>query len=193
MQRGPGLRIAHEERSDEALLDAVAVGDELAFSQLYDRMSGNIYGVVRRVLRDRARSEEVTREVLLEIWRTAVRFDATRAKARTWVMVVAHRRAIDRVRYEQASRGRDHRVALRTRAIAFDEVAETVESQLEHEHIRQALARLTDLQRQAIVLAYFDGFTYREVAALLDVPLGTVKSRIRDGLQRLRTVASRDT
>ncbi|MBW3658028.1 MAG: ECF RNA polymerase sigma factor SigK [Actinobacteria bacterium] len=176
-------------RSDEDLLCAIATGDQAAFAQLYDRMSGSIYGIVRRVLRDRARSEEVAQEVLLEIWRTAGRFDETRAKAGTWVMVMAHRRAIDRVRYEQASRDRDHRVAVRDRVPAFDEVAEAVEARAEHRRVRQGLDRLTDVQREAIVLAYYDGHTYREVATLLDVPLGTIKTRIRDGLQRLRTVA----
>lgn len=141
------------------------------------------------MLRDPARSEEVAREVLLEIWRTATRFDPTRAEAGTWATVMAHRRAGDRVRHERASRGRDHRVAPRDRVTAFDEVAEPVEARLEHEQLRRALARLTDPQRQAIVLAYSDGLTYREVAALLGVPLGTITSRIRDGLRRLATVA----
>lgn len=176
-------------RSDEDLLCAIAGGDKVAFAQLYDQMSGPIYGIVRRVLRDRACSEEVAQEVLLEIWRTAARFDGTRAKAKTWVMVMAHRRAIDRVRHEQASRERDHRVALRDRVPAFDEVAEAVEARAEHRRVRQGLDRLTELQREAIVLAYYDGHTYREVATLLDVPLGTIKTRIRDGLHRLRTVS----
>lgn len=144
------------------------------------------------MVRDPARSEEVAQEVLLEIWRTAARFDPARGTAGTWVMVMAHRRAIDRVRSEQAARDRNHLVALRDRVPAFDEVAETVEVRLEHGHVRECLARLTELQRQAIVLSYFDGRTYREVAALLEVPLGTIKSRIRDGLQRLRTVAFPD-
>lgn len=151
-------------------------------------MAGNVYGVVLRVLRDPARSEEVAQDVLLEIWRTAAHFDGDRGTAGRWIMLVAHRRAIDRVRHEQASRHRDHRVAVRDRVAAFDEVAEAVHARAEHRRIAQSLERLTQIQREAIILAYYDGRTYREVAEILDVPLGTIKTRIRDGLQRLRDV-----
>lgn len=170
----------------EALLARVATGDRQAYAAVYDRVAASVYGLILRVLRDPAQSEEVTQEVLLEVWRTAARFDAARGSANAWVMTMAHRRAVDRVRSEQASRNRDERVATRGDAPAFDQVAEEVERRADHQQVRQALDQLTDLQREAIQLAYFGGHTYREVAELLDAPLGTVKTRLRDGLTRLR-------
>ena len=103
-----------------------------------------------------------------------------------WVLTIAHRRAVDRVRSVQAASERDAKAALLDQVPAFDEVTETVEAALEREQVRQALASLTDLQREAVRLAYYGGYTHREVAELLDVPLGTVKTRLRDGLIRLR-------
>ena len=138
------------------------------------------------MIRDPAHSEEVTQEILVEVWRTATRFDPDRGSARTWILTMAHRRAIDRVRSEQSSRDRTERVGHRDRGLAFDEVAEAVEVSLEHEQVRQALGMLTDLQREAVELAYYQGYTYREVSELLDTPLGTIKTRMRDGLIRLR-------
>ncbi|HVM12789.1 MAG TPA: ECF RNA polymerase sigma factor SigK [Egibacteraceae bacterium] len=170
----------------ETLLARVAQGDQKAYATLYDRVAGQVYGLVRRVLRDPAQSEEVAQEVLLEVWRLAARFDAARGSANTWIMTMAHRRAIDRVRSEQAHRDRDTRVTVRNDERAFDSVAEEVETRLEHAHVRRALDGLTDLQRQAVELAYYGGHTYREVAELLNTPLGTVKTRLRDGLIRLR-------
>ncbi|HVM19812.1 MAG TPA: ECF RNA polymerase sigma factor SigK [Egibacteraceae bacterium] len=171
----------------EGLLGDVARGDQAAFAQLYDRVGGQVYGLVRRVLRDPAQSEEITQEVLLEVWRTASRFDRARGSAQSWIMTMAHRRAVDRVRSEQAARDRQERVATRDGAeAAFDVVAEDVEIRLERQQVRQALGNLTELQREAIELAYYGGYTYREVAELLDAPLGTVKTRLRDGLIRLR-------
>lgn len=171
----------------ETLLTEVAKGDQAAFGQLYDRIAGTVYGLIRRVLRDPAQSEEVTQEVLLEIWRSAPRFDSTRGTANAWIMTMAHRRAVDRVRSEQASRDRDDRAGVRAqRTDAFDVVAEEVELRLEHQQVRAALEQLTELQREAVELAYYGGYTYREVAELLDTPLGTVKTRLRDGLIRLR-------
>ena len=174
------------EVDEDALLFGVARGDQDAFAQLYDRVSMLVYGVVRRVVRDPAQSEEVTQEVLVEVWRTAARFDPDRGSARTWILTMAHRRAIDRVRSEQASRDRTRRVADQQHARAYDEVSERVEVTVEHEQVRTALSTLTDLQRQAVELAYYQGYTYREVAELLDTPLGTIKTRMRDGLIRLR-------
>ncbi|MGH8887324.1 MAG: ECF RNA polymerase sigma factor SigK [Egibacteraceae bacterium] len=171
----------------EELLAQVAKGGQAAFGQLYDRIAGKVYGLIRRVLRDPAQSEEVTQEVLLEIWRSAPRFDSARGTANAWIMTMAHRRAVDRVRSEQAARARDDQASAREqRTEAFDVVAEEVEVRLEHQQVRAALGQLTDLQREAVELAYYGGHTYREVAELLGAPLGTVKTRLRDGLIRLR-------
>jgi RNA polymerase sigma-70 factor, ECF subfamily len=172
--------------SDEDLLLAVARGDQAAFNALYDRLAPLVHGIVRRVVRDPAQTEEVAQEVLVEVWRTAARFEPGRGNARGWVATMAHRRAVDRVRSEQASRDRAERVAVRDRVRAFDEVSEQVEVRLEHQQVRDALAALTDLQREAVELAYFQGYTYRQVAELLGTPLGTIKTRMRDGLIRLR-------
>ncbi len=135
----------------EDLLSTVAKGDQTAFAALYDRVGSQVYGLVRRVVRDPSQSEEVTQEVLLEVWRSASRFDRGRGSASGWIMTMAHRRAVDSVRSEQASRNRDERIATRDAGEeAFDVVVEDVESRLEQQQVRQALSELTDLQRQAI-------------------------------------------
>jgi RNA polymerase sigma-70 factor, ECF subfamily len=175
-----------EVRADEDLLLAVARGDQGAFEALYDRLAPLVHGIVRRVVRDPAQSEEVTQEVLVEVWRTATRFDPDRGSARSWVATMAHRRAVDRVRSEQASRVRTETVGIREQGRDHDEVSEQVEQRLEYQQVREALSVLTDLQREAVELAYFQGYTYRQVAELLDTPLGTIKTRMRDGLIRLR-------
>jgi RNA polymerase sigma-70 factor, ECF subfamily len=172
--------------SDEELLLRVARGDQAAFEALYDRFAGLVYGVVKRVVRDPSQSEEVAQEVLVEAWRIASRFDPERGTARTWLLTMAHRRAVDRVRSEQSSRDRTERIGTRDHQQAFDQVAEEVELRLEHRQVREALSVLTDLQREAVELAYYGGYTYREVAELLGAPLGTIKTRMRDGLIRLR-------
>jgi RNA polymerase sigma-70 factor (ECF subfamily) len=168
------------------LLLRVARGDTPAFEALYDQMSNVVFGVITRVLRDPAQSEEVSQEVLVEVWRTATRFDPDKGSASTWILTMAHRRAIDRVRSAQASHDREEKVAHRDHMPAFDEVAEQVETRLEREQVRRCLATLTELQRESVTLAYYGGYTYREVGELLEVPLGTVKTRLRDGLIRLR-------
>jgi RNA polymerase sigma-70 factor (ECF subfamily) len=170
----------------EALVTQVARGDEDAFEALFRRTAGPVLGVVRRVLRDPAQSEEVAQEVMVEVWRTATRFDPSRGSATTWIMTMAHARAVDRVRSAQAARDRDERIGRRDSVREYDEVAEEVEVRLEQQAVRGCLGGLTELQRESVQLAYYGGYTYREVAELLDVPLGTVKTRLRDGLIRLR-------
>ena len=168
----------------ERLLALVARGDQDAFEALYDKLSGPAYGLVRKVLRDPAQSEEVTQEVMLEVWRSAARFDPARGSATTWALTIAHRRAVDRVRSETAAAEREQRSAPFPSSV--DDVAETVEANMDAEQVRRCLEGLTELQREAITLAYYGGYTYREVAELLGVAVGTVKTRMRDGLIRLR-------
>ncbi|MCP9212249.1 sigma-70 family RNA polymerase sigma factor [Streptomyces cucumeris] len=170
----------------EELMARVARGDQEAFSAVYDVVAAPVLGVVRGVLRDRAQSEEVTQEVLVEVWRTAARYRRDRGTAVNWILTLAHQRAVDRVRSVEASAARDHRAALLDRTPEYDEVSEQVEARLEHEQVRRCLRTLTELQRQSVTMAYYRGLTYREVAELLALPLGTVKTRLRDGLIRLR-------
>jgi RNA polymerase sigma-70 factor (ECF subfamily) len=169
-----------------ALLERVAQGDQAAFSELYDILSPRVLGLIIRVLKDHSQSEEVTQEVFLEVWQTAARFDSAKGGAATWILTMAHRRAIDRVRSSQSSRDRDTKIGIRDYAPDYDNVAETVEVRVEHERVSKALARLTELQRQAVTLAYYGGYSHSEVASILSVPIGTVKTRLRDGMIRLR-------
>jgi RNA polymerase sigma-70 factor (ECF subfamily) len=175
------------ERADaglDTLLTHVAKGDQAAFEALYDQLGASVYGLIRKVLRNPSQAEEVAQEVLLEVWRTASRFDPARGSAATWMLTIAHRRAIDRVRSEEAAAAREQRTAQAPTAV--DEVAETVEASMDAERLRRCLAGLTELQRESITLAYYGGYSYAQVAALLDTALGTIKTRIRDGLTRLR-------
>ncbi|MFF0413210.1 ECF RNA polymerase sigma factor SigK [Kitasatospora sp. NPDC004745] len=168
------------------LVARVAKGDRDAYTQLYDALAVRAYNLVRRVLRDEAQSQEVTQEVMLDVWRSAARYEPDRGDVVPWVMTIAHRRAVDRVRYCRAAAERDRKVAATTGETPFDVVAEEVETALEHQQVRRCLRQLTLLQRQSVLLAYYRGLTYSEVAAHLDTPLGTVKTRLRDGLIRLR-------
>jgi RNA polymerase sigma-70 factor (ECF subfamily) len=162
----------------------VARGDQSAFETVYDQFAGPVYGLVRKVLRDPAQSEEVAQEVLLDVWRTASRFDPDRGSASAWVMTIAHRRAVDRVRSENAATVREQKLIPVPEA--GNDVAELVEGELDRQRVLHCLDSLSPLQAESVTLAYYGGYTYSQVAELLDVPLGTVKTRIRDGLIRLR-------
>ena len=168
------------------LLQRIAGGDEAAFARLYDLLSPRVFGLILRVLVDRAQSEEVLQEVFLEVWRSASRFAPNRGQGRTWVLTIAHRRAVDRVRASQASSDRDVRVGFRDLDVAHDGVAEQVELRVEAERVTAALRTLPEAQREALTLAYYGGYSQSEIAALLGAPLGTIKTRMRDGLSRLR-------
>ena len=170
----------------EAALAAVARGDEAAFAAVYDRAAPAVLGTVRRILRDPAQSEEVMQEVLLEVWRSAAQFDPVAGSATAWITMLAHRRAVDRVRSEQRAAQRDVRAARAAVEVGYDQVAEAVEASLDRERVRRCLDGLTELQRESVTLAYYGGYSYREVARLLGVAEGTVKTRMRDGLIRLR-------
>jgi RNA polymerase sigma-70 factor (ECF subfamily) len=166
------------------LVSRIARGDQRAYEQFYDRAAGPVLGLVLSVLRDLAQSEEVMQEVLLEAWRTASRYDPARGSAMSWLMMLAHRRAVDRVRSEQRAADREQRAS--SALVDYDDVTEAVESALDRERVRRCLEALTDLQRESVTLAYYGGYSYSEVARLLGVPPGTVKTRMRDGLIRLR-------
>lgn len=171
----------------DAALAACAGGDPASFAPVYDALSPVAYGTCLGILRDPDHAAEVVQEVMVEVWQTAERYDAARGSARTWVATLARRRAVDRVRSEQSRRDRDQRDVDATTATApRDVVAEDVERNLEGAAVRRCLGSLTATQREAVVQAYYGGLTYREVAERLDAALPTVKSRIRDGLIRLR-------
>lgn len=166
-------------------LALVARGDHRAFELVYGELAGPVYGLVRQVLRDPAQSEEIAQEVLLEIWRTASRFDPAKGSPAAWALTIAHRRAVDRVRSENSSLRREERAAADL-AGKYDDVAEVVAATLDGQRVRRCLDGLTELQRESITLAYYGGYSYPQVAQLLGVALGTVKTRIRDGLIRMR-------
>jgi RNA polymerase sigma-70 factor (ECF subfamily) len=168
----------------DALMSRVADGDRDAFAALYDAVASRVYGLIRRVLRDAALSEEVAQETLVEVWRTAARFNRARGSATSWIFTIAHRRAVDRVRAEQAAAARERRTA--RASVPFDDVIEQVTARLEQHAVRNCLDTLTRLQREAILLAFYGGLTYPQVAERLGAPLPTVKTRMRDGLIRLR-------
>ncbi len=166
------------------LLRRVARGDEAAFSALYEELAPRVYGLARRILRDPAQAEEVAQEALVEVWRTAARYDPAKGSAVSWALTIAHRRAVDRVRSEQASTERERRLATEERP--YDEVVEEATARLERQQVQRCLEGLTELQREAITLAYYRGYSYREVAELLDTGLPAIKTRMRDGLIRMR-------
>ena len=175
-----------DDLSIEGLLRSIADGDRAAFAELYDRISSRVLGLVVRLLRDRAQSEEVTQEVFLEIWQSASRFDQNRGSGMAWVLTMTHRRAVDRIRSAQKSHERDLKIGIRDMERDFDGVAESVEIRVENELVKAAMSRLTSLQREAVILAYYGGYSHSEMSQIFGIPLGTVKTRLRDGMIRLR-------
>jgi RNA polymerase sigma-70 factor (ECF subfamily) len=170
----------------DPLLLRVAKGDETAFAELYDAVAAPIFGLAKRILRQAEQAEEVAQEVLLEVWQQSSRFDPERGSGFAWVMTMTHRRAVDRVRAAQSASDRERRVGERSQEREHDQVVEAVEQRLEAEAVRECIDALTDVQRESVTLAYYGGFSYPEVAERLGTPLGTIKTRMRDGLIRLR-------
>lgn len=174
----------HDALDLDALVVNVRVGDHRAFASLYDALAPRVFGVVARIVRDPAMSEEVTQEVFVELWRKASRYDPTRASVTGWATMIARRRAIDRVRAEQSRRDAADAAA----AVPDDPepVPLSVIDRDEAARVRAALAALPDGQRDVIRLAFLDGRTHQDIAEALEIPLGTVKGRVRLGLARLR-------
>lgn len=176
-----------EESLDLAtLLERSAGGDQASFAAFYDATAARAYGVALRVVRNPALAEEIAQDAYLEVWRTAGRFDPGRGSAWSWLMTIVHRRAVDRVRASHAAVRRDTAYGVRHRQVDHDATAETAHARLEAQRVRAALATLSDAQREAITLAYFGGLSHAEVATIQRAPVGTAKTRIRDGLIRLR-------
>jgi RNA polymerase sigma-70 factor (ECF subfamily) len=168
------------------LLNLSARGDQAAFARLYDAVAARVFGLAVRVVRDPAQAEEVAQESLLDIWRTASRYDRDRGSPMAWILTIVHRKAVDRVRSAEAATRRDTTYHAENQAVDHDATADAAHASLEAKRVRDALHSLTDVQREALELAYFGGYTHTEVATMLDLPVGTAKTRIRDGLIRLR-------
>lgn len=184
------LRIAADPTHDAApdlneLLVRCGRGDESAFADLYDAAGSSVFGLARRVIRDPSRAEEVAQEVFIQVWQSAARFDPARGTAKSWLLTLAHRRAVDAIRHDQAATNRENKYDWSS-GPDFDEVEETVTITLEHEQVKRCLDGLTDLQREAVNLAYYQGYTYAEVATALSANTATIKTRMRDGIVRLR-------
>jgi RNA polymerase sigma-70 factor, ECF subfamily len=170
----------------DALLRQVARRDADAFAALYDHTRSRVYGLVTRVLRDAGYSEETTQEIYLEVWRTAEAYDSAKGSALSWLLTIAHRRAVDRVRAEQAAGQRESRYGAATVERSGDLVADSAIASDERRRVAACLESLTDAQRQCIELAYYGGLTYAEVSQRLAANLSTIKSRMRDALRGLR-------
>lgn len=175
------------------LLKACSLGDEAAFATLYDATAPRLFGLVLRTVRDRAQAEEVTQDAYLDIWRNSARFDPDRGSPLSWMMTIGHRKAVDRVRSAEATRRRDTTYETESAAAPFDQTVDEAHRNLDAQRVHRALATLTPTQRGALELAYFGGYTHREVASMLDLPLGTAKTRIRDALIRLRDTLGLET
>lgn len=184
-----GVEVVEDGSSGDLAADLiirVADGDQRAFAELYDLLSPRVFALILKVVVNRSQSEEVLQEVFLEIWQSASKFAPNRGQGRSWIFTIAHRRAVDRVRSSQSSTDRDMRVGVRDLGGERDVVQEAVESRLEGERVVAALSALPEAQQEALILAYYGGYSQSEIAALTGVALGTIKTRMRDGLTRLR-------
>ncbi len=186
------MRRHHAHLSDEALVALVARGDEDALAELYDRIGRIGYGLALRVLRDERHAEDAVQEAFLQVWRSAATFRAERAKASTWILTLVHRRAVDLVRREER-RQADPLTDDSAAGIAPEETDEAAWLRFERERVQSALKQLPDVQREALELAYYGGFSQSELADRLGVPLGTIKSRMFAGLARLRELLDDST
>jgi RNA polymerase sigma-70 factor (ECF subfamily) len=170
----------------DGLLRRVAQRDREAFTAFYDATCSRVYGMVVRVLRDRGYSEETTQDVYLQVWRSAASYDPASGSALAWLLTLAHRRAVDRVRSEQAAGQRDSRYGASTVERAADNVSDAVIAGEERRRVTACLDGLTGPQRECIDLAYYQGMTYVQVSERLSANLATVKSRMRDAIRNLR-------
>jgi RNA polymerase sigma-70 factor (ECF subfamily) len=171
--------------SDAALVVAVARYRQEALAEAYRRHAGAVYALARRLLNEQSLAEEVVQEVFFRLWDTPEKFDAARGSLRSYLLAQCHGRSVDLIRSEQSRRQREVKEH-RQRAEAGYDIEHEVWDMAVAEHVREALVDLPEDERRAIELAYFRGHTYREVALILDQPEGTVKSRIRAGMKRMR-------
>lgn len=182
-----GVVPAATQRELHSLLAASAAGSESAFAELYDRTIDRIYAMVLRVLRAPDHTCEVNQEIYLEIWRRSANYDPGKGTVLTWMSMIAHHRAVDRVRMVTRASVLDTQVARLAYATDYDQVWDSVVVNLDAARVRRALAKLTPIQLEAVMLVYFGRRSPREIADHLRVPVATVKTRVRDGLLRLRT------
>ena len=171
--------------SDSALALAIARYDQSALAEAYRRHAGAVFGLARRLLIEPALAEEIVQEIFLRLWNDPTRFDPERGTMRSYLLTQTHGRSVDMLRADTSRRAREERDVRRTAESGYD-IEHEVLDMATSDHVRRSLDALPTDEREAIELAYFGGYTYREVATRLDQPEGTVKSRIRSGLKRLR-------
>jgi RNA polymerase sigma-70 factor, ECF subfamily len=176
-----------EKVSDAQLVTAIARFSEVALAEVYRRHGGAVYGLAKRVMGNATEAEDVTQEVFLRLWNQPDRFDAARGSLRSFLLAQSHGRAVDAIRSSNSRRNREARDAFDTARGSYDIQHEVWDLSVA-DQVSTAMGSLPDEERRAIELAYYDGRTYREVARLLGQPEGTVKSRIRNGMRRMRAV-----
>jgi RNA polymerase sigma-70 factor, ECF subfamily len=169
------------------LLARIADGDQASFAEFYRLTSRRVFGMARRVLIDPELSEDTVQEVFLQVWQNAAKFDPASGSALAWLMTISHRRAVDKVRSSQSASDREARYGANSQDIDHDSVSDEVDTRLDAEAVVRCLETLTGTQQESVRLAYYGGLTYREVAEKLNAAIPTIKSRIRDGLIRLKT------